>query len=84
MDLDYRIELDSSNQFGIDQWSKWSEVADTMDYDFDSLPWNQWVDQNDDMIGEFLNVDWRDQYQDFVEFDLLDRTSLTFYRIPRI
>ena len=86
MDLDYQIEIDSSNQFEIDQWSKWSEVAESMDefYDFDAEPWNQWIDQNEDWRGEFLNVDWRDQYQDFVNFDLLDRTRLTFYRIPRI
>ncbi len=67
MDLDLRIEFDSADQYNIDQWQKWSEVAENMDYDFDSLPWEQFINQNDDWRGEFLNVDWRDQYQDFVE-----------------
>ena len=68
MNLDLRIEFDSADQSNIDQWLKWSEVADSMDYDFDSLPWEQFIDQNDDWLGEFLNVDWRDQYRDFVEY----------------
>ena len=49
------------------QWDKWLEVADDGHYNWHLLPWQQFIDQNDDWNGEFLNVNWVDQYKDFVE-----------------